>query len=267
MSEQITILGLLAQGARPLFRLMVIMGLISALGYMGWQAVLRSPYFHIRNINTEATSHLTREQIIERVGLNKPVNTFLFDVEAAEDALMAHPWVARADIKTVLPDSIEIEVQERSISGVVVLDALYLVDGSGQPFARPKPDEASGLHLVTGLTRESYEKAPGRSESRIRDALSVARLYEQSEMAQQRPLSDVYLAPSGRTELLLGHTRVVLGREHFRKKLQRLEAIFAQLKVRKRDASYILISEDEHRAIVKETPLQEALRGSLTLRR
>ena len=96
-----------------------------------------------------------------RVGLDGPVNVFRFEVGAAEDALLAHPWVATAEINKSLPGQVTIRYEERKPEGVVVLGALYLVDGTGEPFAQPTPAEAAGLPEV-----ELYDRRTDPGESK-----------------------------------------------------------------------------------------------------
>lgn len=253
--------------ARPLLVVGLVIGSLSGLAVAAWNAVLRSPYFVIRQIEAEGSTHLTRDEVIQRAGLEAPVNVFRYEVAAAEEGLLAHPWVATVDIEKALPGQVTIRYEERKPEGVVVLGALYLVDGTGEPFAQPTPAEAAGLPLITGLDRAAYEADPAHTHERIRDALAVARLYQASPLARRRPLSDVHLGQGNRTELVVGRTRVVVGRERFKQKLETLERIFAQLDRRKVDAMYILMSSDDRRAIVKEIPLPEEGNGlSLRLR-
>ena len=128
-----------------------------------------------------------------------------------------------------------------------------------------EPADVGALPLITGLTRQDYERDDEGTRARLRQALALARGYAQSPLAAIRPLSDVYLAPGGRTELMLGHTRVVLGTHTHREKIELLEKIFAQLAARKVDAAYILLSEDVDRAVVKEVAIEQEF-GSVSLR-
>ncbi len=248
----------------------VKLGLIAAfLGLAAWTAytaVLRSPYFRVRVVEANETAHLDRRAIIERIGLGQPTNLFRFDAKAAEDALLAHPWVARAEVRTVLPDRVEVVIEERAAAGVVALETLFLVDDTGRPIVPALPTDVADLPLVTGLNRQDYEVDAEGTRARIRDALSLARQYRNSPLATLRPLSDVHLAPIGRMELMLGRTRVVLGRDRHRQKLDLLNQIFAQLAERGVDAAYILLSEDLERAVVKEQPIDQGIGGSLSLR-
>lgn len=251
-------------GARPMVRATVILALVGALGLTAWRAVQVSPYFVVRHVDAEATAHLDRARIIELLGLSAPTNVFRFDVDAAEDALLSHPWVATATVERVLPDRVVAQIEERAPAGAVVLDQPYLVDATGRPFVHAPATAVAGLTLITGLDRADFEADPEGARERVRDALAVARRYGLSPLAERRPLGNVHLAPGDRLELMLGHTRVALGRGDFRDKIRRLEQILDAMAARKVDAAYILLSEDLERAIVKEVPLRRGLGGALS---
>ncbi|MCA9540012.1 MAG: FtsQ-type POTRA domain-containing protein [Myxococcales bacterium] len=250
-------------GLRPLLRTAVVLAGIAGLGLAGWHAVLRSPYFLIRTLDIEPTAHLDREAILELTGLGVPVNIFRFDPDAVRDVLAAHPRVANARVEKILPDAVLIRLEERTASGVVVLEVPYLVDATGQPFARAESSDGATLPLVTGLAREDFEIDAEGARAHVREALAIARRYARNPLAAQHTLSDVHVAPGDRYELMLDRTRVALGREDHERKLARLERIFAQMDARKVDAEYILLGEDDERAIVKETQRAQGLEGLL----
>ncbi len=247
----------------PLVRVLALTAIIGGLAYAAYDAVRRSPYFLVRTIDVAPTAHLDRPAIITAIGLDTPGNIFTFDTDAARDALLAHPWVATARVEKVLPETVIVRLEERRPSGAVVLDAPYLVDATGRPFARVAAHEIAGLPLVTGLDRADFDADPDAAYERVRAALAVARRYQQSPLEARHPLGTVHLAPGDRVELMLGRTRVALGAGEFRDKLGRLEQIFDTLDARKADASYILLSEDLERAIINETPRQRGLGESL----
>lgn len=261
------VLGIVWRAIRPVTLTVLAFGILGGLGFAAWKAVLQSPYFTVRTIQVEGSAHLTRDAVIGRAGLAQRTNMFRFDPQLAAASIEGHPWVAHAEVSTALPSTVNIQFEERRPEGVVVLGGLYLVDGTGEPFVKPSPAEAAGLPLITGLDRETYRADPEGAHAQIRDALAIARHYDLSELAARRPLSNVHLGEGGRLELFVGRTRVVLGQTEHRAKLRAAQRVFAQLKKRKLDASYILLSEDEKRAIVKEIPIADESDGSLTMRR
>lgn len=252
----------LFSGARPVLRLTIFAALILGLGLAGWDAIHRSPYFLVRTIDVAPTPHLDRAAIIEAIGLGKPGNIFAFDADAARDALLAHPWVATARVEKVLPETIIVRLEERRPSGAVILDAPYLVDATGRPFAAVEAHAIAGLPIVTGLDSQAFDTDPEATYERVRTALAVARRYQNSPLAERRPLGNVHLAAGDRVELMLGRTRIALGPGEFRDKIGRLEQILDTMDARKVDAAYILMSEDTRRAIVKEIPRERGLGGT-----
>ena len=240
-----------------------IAGGLAGLGVAGWAVIQRAPYFNIRVVEAEESAHLDRATIVALVGLESPVNLFRFDAVAAEEALAAHPWVATARIVERLPDRVEIHHTERQPAAVVSLGGLYVVDADGQPFIRTTPAAAKGLPLVTGLEREAYEADPAAARASVRDALALVRLYERGALASAHPLSNVHVGEGGRLELMLGKTRVVMGRGDYKAKLERLAEIYQTLARRSMEATYVLMDESGQRSIVKEVPVARPMMGAL----
>ncbi|MBS1109874.1 MAG: Polypeptide-transport-associated domain protein FtsQ-type, partial [Anaeromyxobacteraceae bacterium] len=75
------------------------------------------------------------------------------DVDAVEQAVARHPWVARAQARRTLPPAIEITVAEREPHALVDLGGTYLVDGNAQVFKRAGAGDGLDLPIVTGFGR------------------------------------------------------------------------------------------------------------------
>ncbi len=258
------------RGWRRQARSLVVLSALGAGAWFGgraaWEAARRSPYFLVRHVELGELGRVDRDEVVRLAGLAHPVGIFDFDPATAEAALRTHPWIRDAEVARKLPDGVRIHVTQREPAAVVALAGLYLVDAAGHPFVRPTADQMGGLPLITGLSRAEYEADPDEARARLVTAMSLARMYQMSPVAAARPLGSVHLSAGGRYELMLGKTRVSLGRDDHRRKLADLVRILEKLKSRQVDASYILMDEAGQRAIVRETPLQEIITGSLTMR-
>ena len=250
----------------PLLKLSVGAAVVASLGYGGWRAVLDSPYFRVRHLEYVEAPHLSDADLRAALGLDEPTNILTLDEQAAEEILEGLPWVATAKVRTQLPDRVFVQVEEREPAGVAVLDGLFLVDSLGRPITEVGTNEIGALPLITGLARGDYAEDPDGTRARVVSALALARTYRRSPLGALRPLSDVHLAAGARVELMLGKTRVALGRDGHKKKLARLMDVLAALEARKVDAAYILFNEDGERAVVKEIPQDKKIGGSLSLR-
>lgn len=247
--------GALWRWLRPGLAPMLVVASLAGLGFAGWRAVIDSPYFTVRVVEVDATLHLPRERIVELLGLDRPTSIFRFDETSATEVLLQERWVATARVVRTLPDKVSVEIEERRPAGVVVIGELFLVDDDGHPFVKPGRGEAAGLPLVTGLSRAQWSADRDASAARVRAALALARSYQRLPLSTLRPLSDVHIGAGGRMELMLGRTRVTMGRHDFEEKLVRLVEIDRSLRKRNMDASYVLLSDDLKRAIVMEKPL------------
>jgi cell division septal protein FtsQ len=250
----------------PVLKFAVVVAVLVSAGYAGWRAVLDSPYLRVRHVEYTETPHLSDAELRAALGLDQPTNILTLDEQAAEEILEGHAWVATATVRTQLPDRVSVQVEEREAAGVAVLDGLFLVDSLGRPITEAATDQIKGLALITGLARGDYAEDPEGTRDRVVTALALARTYNRSPLSALRPLSDVHLAAGARVELMLGKTRVALGRDGHTKKLARLMDVLAALDRRKVDAAYILFNEDGERAVVKEIPQDKEIGGSLSLR-
>ena len=248
---------------RSTWRPIVLLVAVAVLFQVGADLLRTSSHFLVREIEVDETQRVTREQILALTKLDTPVNLLMFDARVAEEALEEHPWVASARIEVRLPVSVSIHLIERVPSAVVTLGHLYVVDGSGEPFVRASPEDVENLPLVTGLDRAAYEENPDLSRSWIRNALALGRLYAQSTLADTRPLGNLNIGPGGELELMVGHTRIVMGTGLFPLKLDRVQRIYADLGARKSDAAWILLDEKGERAVVRESAAKRPMMGSL----
>ncbi len=248
-----------------LFRLFLVLAALAALSYFAWIEIQGSAYFHLKQIEVQASRHMSEAQIRESLSLNVPVNYFQFDTEEAKATLEERPWVLEAQVTKSLPDQLKISLRERVPAGILILETLHLVDSEGQVFVEAQVWEAKDLPIISGLSRDELLRAPEQAAARIKAALDLASLYRQQPLSKEKPLSDLYLDQVGRINLNLGGTRVSIAWTASREKLDHLNKIFQKLEEREMDAEYIILSEDLRRAVVKEIP-KETQGDSLTLR-
>lgn len=103
---------------RYLARLGVLAGLIAALAIAAVIAY-NSSLFTIESVSVKGVEHLTASDMQELAGV--PAGTTLLRVDAAgiKDNLKKDAWVADVKVKRVFPNTLEIDVTERTITAVV----------------------------------------------------------------------------------------------------------------------------------------------------
>jgi cell division protein FtsQ len=228
---------LVAGGARWLGRKLVVVGkvvvvmAIVALSVLAGRQVVRhviaSPRFAVKEIRVAATKHVTADEIQELAGVEIGDRLLTVDPDGVAAKLTTHPWIATARVRRELPSVLSIEVTEREAVATALLGALYLLDHHGRPFKRADFDEADGLPVITGVTREQYAAVRGASEAVFREALALLVSYR--EVPGRPKLSEVHVDSRAGFSLVLleGAGEIRLGRGGTDEKLARFDQLVA----------------------------------------
>jgi len=188
-------------------------------------AVVDSPRFQLTQIEIEPAQHVGREELLALAGVTPGDKLLSIDTDAVAARLASHPWVAAAQVKRHLPSVLQINLVERRAAAVASLGGLYLVDENGRPFKRARMDEADGLPVLTGISRDQYAKLPEASAAVFREVLA---LLDDYRSRPGRPaLSEVSIDTYFGFSLipLEGGAEIRIGRNEFSKKLAQFDQI------------------------------------------
>ena len=152
------------------------------------------------------------------------------DPDRVAAKLATHPWIASARVRRELPSVLAIEVTERRAVASALMGALYLLDESGRPFKRATFDEADGLPVITGVTREQYAALRPASEAVFREALALlARLRRRAPAARSCRKFTSIRGRASRWCCSTAPARSASGAAATEEKLARLDQILAAL--------------------------------------
>jgi cell division protein FtsQ len=203
--------------------------------------VVASPRFALREIDADATLHVPREDILSLAGVEPGDPLLAIDTDAVAARVAVQPWIATVRVRRQLPSALVIDVVERRAVATALLGTLYLVDDTGRPFKRATLEEADGLPVITGVSRDTYTLDRVSSEAAYREALEVLAAYRAEDglagaragaATRARPaLSEVHIDPRAGFSLVLydGGGEILLGRGGWSGKLARLDEILAAL--------------------------------------
>lgn len=187
-------------GRRRLKRLLVLVA-IAATALAG-VLVLRSPVLDVDEITVAGAAHTSLEEIRAASGIGAGDPVLLADLDAAEAALEALPWVAHAEVTRDLPGTVHVTVREREAMAIVSGGGrAVLVDAGGRVLADAAA--AQGAPFVQVVTEATPPEA-GRAVAReLRTAIELAgRLRENPAGA----VAAVHLEPHLRLQLVDGAT-------------------------------------------------------------
>jgi cell division protein FtsQ len=200
--------------------------------------VIASPRFALREVRIAGTTRATEDELLALAGLRPGDRLLAVNTDAVAARVAAHPWVASARVRRVLPSALAIDVTERHAVASALLGALYLLDATGHPFKRASLEEADGLPVITGIAREQYSSYRAATEAAFREALALLAAYNQTEGGggspggRRRPaLSEVHIDPRYGFSLVLfdGGGEIRLGRGGWAGKLARLDEVLGTL--------------------------------------
>jgi cell division protein FtsQ len=195
-----------------------------------------SPRFAISTIDIRGNQRLSTAEVQARLPITPGDNVFTAKVSAAENLLGEEPWVASASVRRELPDTIVVELHERTPAALVEIGGLYFVDGEGKPFKRLASEDGSGgLPVITGISRQWFLDDAAAVVERVRSVLSVIAAWQQDG----RPaLGEVHVSSRGRLRLITYHPAVAI-------ELGAVEGVDVAARFARFDLAWTALSDEE----------------------
>jgi len=111
----------------------------------------QSDYFSVRQLNIEGMRRLTREQVARQAGVHTGINVLSANLTLARKRLLAHPWIAEAEVSREIPNGLTIVVKEHTALAAVSFGEKYLMNTRGEIFKSWDPSDPDNLPVVSGL--------------------------------------------------------------------------------------------------------------------
>lgn len=237
-------------GARLVLGAAVFAATAGASSYGLYRYVGTSQRFRVAHVTVEGGKQRTEEAIARTAGVAAGVNVFSIDLDAARRALLADPWIERAEVRRKLPGTISIKVEERQPISIVTLGGTpYLAATSGKVFKRLEPGDPDELVVISGLGGEGEMLRDRASVERmVQRAQELAAEWEQSGAPRAFSLQEVHVGKDGTMSLVAGRDPVVLslGKPPFREKLARAARVLTEIERRKAQASIVFLDNEAH---------------------
>jgi cell division protein FtsQ len=111
----------------------------------------QSEYFQARQIQVEGGRRLSRQLVLDQAGVRPGVNVLSVNLAAARKRLLAHPWIAEAEIQREIPSTLRIRIREHVGAAVVDTGRKFLLSPQGELFKEWEASDPADLPSVTGL--------------------------------------------------------------------------------------------------------------------
>lgn len=198
----------------------------ATIGGLAWLA-FGSDYLRFTTLRVVGNDRAPEAHIRHLADLTPNDPLLLLDLNAAVAGVARHPWVASVEARRVFPDTVVIEVHEREVRALVLLDALYLVDADGSPFRKADPVDLDHP-IITGIPANIVEHDPALARRIILDALAVLDASKTRSGLDEQAVSEVQFdAESGYTLALRNGGSLLLGFQE-KQALARLDTLVAR---------------------------------------
>lgn len=123
----------------------------SLLFIVGYTAVTRTKHFQTQSIRIQGQSRLQQKEILNQAGIKPGDNLLAVNLRLVRKRLLAHPWIAAAQVAREIPETIRIVIAEHNPLAVVDLGRKFLINQNGRIFKEYGPDDPRDLPTVTGV--------------------------------------------------------------------------------------------------------------------
>jgi cell division protein FtsQ len=218
--------------ARTLLALHSAAFVVIAFGliWFGYSRVMASQSLRVTRVEVRGGHFLSQGEVRELLGPAVGENILSLNIEDLKKRLRASPWVADAAVGRTLPDTLRVEIEERSPIALAEVDRLYLMDGNGTLIELYGPRTAAfDLPVVRGLGG----LGPDERRERARRVATV--LGDLQDLAKE--ISELRVDTDLDVEAVLRSGDVVrLGEPPYRKKLVTFLGLRGQLRLRSPEA-------------------------------
>jgi len=198
------------------------------------------PVFTVRAVTVEGASYLSNDDIIAAAGVEPGVN--IFDVNLAEVSRVLNERYAVEDfvVYRKLPDTVAIEVQERTPVALLSLDTLVGVDKNGEPLPHIGAELIDTLPIITGVKNVSA-LSDSTVKERIKAGIALLDRIHRDAPAVYGRVSEVDVSSiSGLgINLVDNGLQVIIGDRDWSRKIPNLERIINEVTWRKDDVKVL----------------------------
>jgi cell division protein FtsQ len=150
----------------------------------GYHQLLTCSLFCIKDINNieiEGAKRLSRSMLLQQVRIAPGASLFAVRPDQMERALMAHPWIAKAEVSRKWPHNLHVWIQERDpVALVQIGEELLYVDGQGTLFKPLSPGDPHNFPVITGLGPEQFRHPEGGQPEVVTQAFHLLEILKKN---------------------------------------------------------------------------------------
>ena len=141
-------------------RILIVFKIIFGLGAVAatsglfvfiYDVVTQCDYFGTETITIEGYERLSQKQIADQAQVRKGMNVLAINLTMVRKKLLAHPWIAEAEVNREIPSGLTIRIKEHAPLAIVDLGHKFLINERGEIFKEWTSGDPDHFPMVTGL--------------------------------------------------------------------------------------------------------------------
>ncbi|MFM8550803.1 MAG: cell division protein FtsQ/DivIB [Nitrospiraceae bacterium] len=145
-------------------------------GYRQAQPILHD-WLEVREVTIAGIHHLTREEILARLGLRAGETLWSVKPQALNERLLTHPWIKQASVTRSLPHELIVSVVERQpVALLKSASSALLLDKEGQVLTSLPALEGSEFPILVGVDLDRVMQGDDRARQLVRNGIRLAGL-------------------------------------------------------------------------------------------
>ncbi|MDL1987364.1 MAG: FtsQ-type POTRA domain-containing protein [Deltaproteobacteria bacterium] len=195
--------------------------------------ITQCDYFRADNVVVRGVHRLSKQQILEQANINKGINILSVNLSIIRNRLLAHSWIAEAEVRRELPDIITIGIKEHEELAILDLGRRFLININGEVFKEWTASDPDVLPIVSGLQFSDLNVSGEPRSTSFNAVMEVLRLgREPDSILPNRRIRKIRVdRQTGLTLYAFDRARVIkLGYHDYPDKYERLESVLFYLK-------------------------------------
>jgi len=210
---------------------------IASLLIFGYNFIIVSPYFQMKETLVRGTERLQSDVVIELTGLKPSQNLLMTNLGAVARKVKTNPWVKEVSVRRDFPDRLVIEVTERKPVALIERgDGLYFIERDGTAFEKIGSGEKTELPVLTGFHRKGAENR----EMLLKSLELLDFMASYTEVPEIRNISEIHGDDLFGLSLFAEGLCLKLGFGDYDAKLRRMKPVLADLARRKLSGYFII---------------------------
>ena len=221
------------------FKIMTAIGILTVMSFafiLAHDFITQCDYFRADNIVIRGAHRLSKQQILEQTNINKGINILSVNLSIIRNTLLAHPWIAEAEVKRELPDMITIGIKEHKPLAILDLGRKFLINVNGEVFKEWTQSDPDVLPVISGLQFSDLNVSGELRSTSFKAVMEVLRLGREPDsiLPNTRIRKIRVNGQMGLTLYAFDQERVIkLGYNDYTNKYERLENVLFYLKKKK----------------------------------